>query len=119
MNNGIYQKIERDLTTSTEFKGHFDIIWTPEILTSNKPLNIDHALPAFIALGLGLFPVTLIFLLEIIYYKCKKMTLNKVIGSVPRPVARQVPTLNDAKVVDLESPGQVPEPRQKKKSEVK
>ena len=41
------------------------------------------------------------------------MTLNKVIGSVPRPVARQVPTLNDAKVVDLESPGQVPEQRQR------
>ena len=117
VNNGIYEKIERDITTSTEFKGHFDIIWIPEMLNSNKPLNIDLALPAFIALGLGLIPATLIFLLEIIFFK--KMTLNKVIGSVPRPGSRQVPTLNDPKVVDLESPGRVPERRQKKKSEVK
>ena len=99
MNNGIYQKIERDLTTSTEFKGHFDIIWIPEMLHSNKTLSIDHALPALIALGLGLIPAALIFLLEIIFYK--KMTKNKVVGSVPRPGPRQVPTLNNPRVADL------------------
>ena len=110
VNNGIYEKIERDLTTSTEFKGYFDIMWTPEMLHSNTPLNIDHALPAFIALGLGLIPATVIFLLEITFFK--KMIPNKVIGSVPRPGSRQAPTLNDPKVVDLESPGRAPEQRQ-------
>ena len=111
VNNGIYEKIKRDIITSKEFRGHFyGFIWSPEILTSNKPLNIDHALPAFVALGLGLIPATLIFLLEIIFHKM--MTPNKVIGSVPRPGSRQAPTLNDPKVVDLESPGRAPEQRQ-------
>ena len=98
VNNGIYEKIEMDITTSIEFKRHFDIIWIPEILHSNETLSIDHVLPALIALGLGLILATLIFLLEIIF---RKMTQNKVIGSVPRPVSRLVPTSYAPKVVDL------------------
>ena len=99
VNNGIYQKVENDLTTSSGLRDLFDGFWTPEILRANKPLNIDHALPAIIALGLGLIPATLIFLLEVIFYK--KMTQNMVIGSVPRPVSRQVPTSYDPNVVAL------------------
>ena len=68
------------------------------MLHTNKTLSIDHVLPALIALGLGLILATLIFALEIIF---RKMTQNKVIGPVPRPVSRQAPISYDPKVVDL------------------
>ena len=72
LENGIYQKITRDITTSKAYRGHFHDFWTPEQLRSNKPFTMDHAMPAFIALGLGLIPAILIFLLELVLHLCGK-----------------------------------------------
>ena len=76
MNNGIFIKIERDITTSTAFRGYFDILWIPEMLRPNEPLTTDHALPSFVALGLGLITATLTFSLEVLF--CKKNSANQV-----------------------------------------
>ena len=65
VNNGIYHKVERDVKTSTEFHAWFEGFWTPELLRPNKPLDIDHNIPSFIALGLGLVSSTFIFCLEV------------------------------------------------------
>ena len=64
INSGIYQKIENDVTTSTDYKGYFDILWTPQKLQSNKALTIEHVLPSFFALGFGLIPALMAFVLE-------------------------------------------------------
>ena len=82
VNNGIYQKVERDVTSSTAFRDLFDSFWIPELLRSNKPLNVDHNLPSFIALGLGLISSIIVFLLEVI----RKKSANKIVGSRQRPV---------------------------------
>ena len=81
VNNGIFQKVERDITSSTAFRGLFDGFWIPELLRANKPLNVDHTLPSFIALGLGLISSTFVFLLEVI----QKRRRNHIVGSQPRP----------------------------------
>ena len=84
VNSGIYQKIEKDITTSTAYRGYFDILWTREKLSDNKPLTIDHALPSFIALGLGLIPAIMIFFLELFNHKKKnERALTKVGVSDP------------------------------------
>ena len=72
LENGIYQKITRDITTSKAHRGHFHDFWTPKQLRSNKPFTMDHVMPAFIALGLGLIPATFIFLLELVLNHCGK-----------------------------------------------
>ena len=79
VNSGIYQKIQKDITTSTAFRGHFDILWTREQLQANKPLTMDHALASFITLGLGLIPAILIFFLELFHHK--KKNANQVVLS--------------------------------------
>ena len=83
VNNGIYQKVEREIT-SQDFRDLFDGYWIPEVLRSNKPLNVDHNLPSFIALGLGLIFSIFVFLLEVI----RKKSANKIVGSRPRPLFR-------------------------------
>ena len=64
LNSGIYQKIENDVTSSPAYKGYFDILWTPQKIQSNKALTIEHVLPSFFALGLGLIPAVMAFVLE-------------------------------------------------------
>ena len=71
LTSGIYQKIEKDITTSTAYRGYFDNLWTREQLLANKPLTMDHVLPSFIMLGLGLIPAILIFFLELFHHKKK------------------------------------------------
>ena len=83
VNNGIYQKVERDVTSSTAFRDLFDSFWIPELLRSNKPLNVDHNLPSFIVLGLGLIFPTFVFLFEVIQKKRRNHIVG--IGSQPRP----------------------------------
>ena len=85
VNNGIYQKIERDITTSTAYRIYFDGgFWTPEFLLSNKPLNIYHIMPSIIALGLGLISSIFSFCLE--FFLPQKENANPTIGSRPRLV---------------------------------
>ena len=85
VNNGIYQKVERDVKTSTAFRAYFEGFWTPELLRSNKPLNIDHIIPCLIALGIGLISSMFIFLLEV--FLPKKKSANLIVVSQRRPVS--------------------------------
>ena len=50
-----------------------DIYWIRENLRPNKPLSVDHALPSFIMLGLGIIPAAIIFFVEVFHSKFKKM----------------------------------------------
>ena len=81
MDNGIFHKVERDIKTSTAFKIYFDVFWMPEKLGKNESLKISHALPSFIALGLGLILATFIFSVQILFHK--KKNANQVIGTHP------------------------------------
>ena len=97
VNNGIYQKIERDITTSTAYRGFFDGgFWTPELLLSNKPLNIYHIVPSFIALGLGLISSIFSFSLEVFLFN--KKSANPIVGS--RTSLVPVSDVSDPKRVD-------------------
>ena len=64
--SGIYQKIEKDIKTSTAYKAYFDVFWAPEQLKSTKPFTIQHSIPALIVLGLGLPSAMFIFVLELL-----------------------------------------------------
>ena len=86
VNSGICQKIEKDITTSTAYRGYFDILWTREQLLANKPLTMDHVLPSFIMLGLGLTPAILIFFLELFHHK--KKNANQVVHFPPRALTK-------------------------------
>ena len=86
VNSGIYQKIEKDITTSTAYRGYFDNLWTREQLLANKPLTMDHVLPSFIMLGLGLIPAILIFFLELFHHK--KKNANQVVHFPPRALTK-------------------------------
>ena len=97
VNNGIYQKIERDITSSPAYRIYFDGgFWTPELLLSNKPLNIYHIMPSIIALGLGLISSILSLSLEI--FLPQKKSANPVVGSPPRLVSES--DVSDLKRVD-------------------
>ena len=76
LESGIYQKIEKDIKTSKAHRGYFNVFWTREKLRPNKPFTIDHAIPAFLVLGLGLTPATLIFVLELVQHSCRKKRTN-------------------------------------------
>ena len=73
--------MEKEIKTSMAYRGQFDVFWIPEQLRSNKPFTIDHAIPAFLVLGLGLTPATIVFLLELVQHFCRKKTTDKASGS--------------------------------------
>lgn len=75
--SGIYQKIEKDIKTSTAYKAYFDVFWAPEQLKSNKPFTIQHSIPALIVLGLGLPSAMFIFVLELLRNLYQKKMLRK------------------------------------------
>ena len=75
--SGIYQKIEKDIKTSTAYKAYFDVFWAPEQLKSNKPFTIQHSIPALIVLGLGLPSAIVIFVLELLGHLYQKKMLSK------------------------------------------
>ena len=92
LNSGIYQKIENDVTSSTAYKGYFDILWTPQKIQSNKALTIEHLLPSFFALGLGLIPAGIAFVLEFFSRRQKVSNPSKQHGTKAYiPIMRQVP----------------------------
>ena len=96
VNNGIFQKMERDITTSTAFKMYFDVLWTPETLSKNESLKMSHVLPSFIALGLGLFLASLIFSMEILFHK--KWNANQVFGTHSSPVSQ--PDISNSIIIE-------------------
>ena len=71
--SGIYQKIEKDNKAMKAYQKYFDLFWTREKLRSKKPLKIDHVMPAFGLLAIGLITSTTIFILELASYFYKKM----------------------------------------------
>ena len=73
--------MEKEIKTSMAYRGQFDVFWIPEQLRSNKPFTIDHAIPAFLVLGLGLTPATIVFLLELMQHFCRKKTTDMAFGS--------------------------------------
>lgn len=98
VNNGIYQKVERDIKTSTAFRVLFEGFWTPELLRPNKPLDIDHNMPSFIVLSLGLISSTFIFCWEV--FLGKKKRANPIVRSQPRPVTVSQSDVSDSERVD-------------------
>ena len=119
VNSGIYQKIERDITTvETAHRELFDMQWVPEQLRSTTPFTIDHALPSFIALGTGLILATLVWFSELCK-QCKNKsknqvvgtgkkpnTLNSTVGSHPRAIS-EVDVPDTKKVGDLQNNGKL------------
>lgn len=77
VSSGIHQKMEKDITTSKAFRGHFDdAFWVPQQLLTNKSLTMGHATPAFIILGLGLMPALISFLIELLHHQYKGKTAS-------------------------------------------
>ena len=95
VNNGIYQKVEKDLITSSAFRDWFDGFWTPELLRANKPLTIYHILPSFMELGLGLIFSAFVFSLEVFVPPKKSGNQTLTIVSQPTPVIN--PDVSDPK----------------------
>ena len=95
VNNGIYQKVEKDLTTSSAFRDWFDGFWAPELLRANKPLTIYHILPSFMELGLGFIFSAFVFSLEVLGPQKKSGNQTLTIVSQPTPVIN--PDVSDPK----------------------
>ena len=62
-NNGIYHKLDRDI--STAYRDLFDFQWIPKQLGQIDPLTIGHTLPSFFVVGIGLTLATFVFILEL------------------------------------------------------
>ena len=97
LHSGIYHKFQNDIKTSKMFRRYYtDIYWIRENMRPNKPLSVDHALPSFIMLGLGIIPAAIIFFVEVFHSKFKKE--RDIAGTDPGPSQPQenarVPTLN-------------------------
>ena len=73
---GIRQKMEKDITTSKAFRGHFEF-WVPLHLPTNETLTMGHVIPAFIILGLGLLLATIPFIFELFHHYCQGKTVAK------------------------------------------
>ena len=67
---GISQKMEKDFTTSLAYRGHFEeAFWKYSgTMHSNKPLTLQHVLPSFMALGLGLILSIIVFMSEMLLF---------------------------------------------------
>ena len=78
LNNGIYHKVERDI--STAYRDLFDIQWVPKQLGKTDPLTIGHILPSFFVLGIGLTLATFVFILELCKQGKKKSKDQNVVS---------------------------------------
>ena len=74
MASGIYQKMEKDITTAKAFRQHFkEAFWTGNgTVRGNTPLTMWHVSPSFIFLGFGLVPSLVAFFLELLYHLSEK-----------------------------------------------
>ena len=80
LHSGIYHKFDNDIMTSKTYQRYFfDNYWIRENLRPNKPLTIDHAVPSFMMLGLGIIPAAIIFFLEVLLHKFKKSPTSKML----------------------------------------
>ena len=113
LHSGIYHKFEKDIKTSKNYRRYFtDIYWIRENLRPNKPLSVDHTLPSFIMLGLGIIPATIIFFLEVFHSKFKKK--KEVTGSDSGPSRPQENTpANPNRPIIVSQQSQEPEAKGK------
>ena len=66
LSTGIYQKMEREVTTSTALKGYFEeAFWVPEHVSVTKPLSLSHLLVVFLIIIVCNFTSFLIFIVEL------------------------------------------------------
>ena len=84
LESGIYHKIEKDIKTSKAHGGYFNVFWTPKKLKSTEPFTIEHAIPAFLVLGLGLPTAIITFLLEFL----RKKKINRTSESIALSISK-------------------------------
>ena len=72
-NTGIYQKMLKDVTTSTELRAHFEeAFWVPNKMRTTSVLTMKHLLMMFLMLVVLLAVSIAIFLCEIFVKKNNK-----------------------------------------------
>ena len=78
---GIKQKMERVVKTSPQFRDHFEgAFWTPEKVLRNEVITVDHILPCFMLLTVGLFLATIAIVPELLFGKSKLMGSSNAIS---------------------------------------
>ena len=66
VNTGIYQKMEKDVTTSQALRPHFEeAFWTPDSSRTSTVLSMNHLLVPFLMLLVLLVVSVVIFLCEL------------------------------------------------------
>ena len=74
---GILKKMERDITTSKDFRAHFEF-WAPQqLLRNEETLTMGHAVPAFIIFGFGLLCASVAFVVEFVHQHRREKIATK------------------------------------------
>ena len=74
IDTGVFQKMERDVTTSTALKGYFEeAFWVPGELRATTPLSMSHLLVVFLIIVIFNSISIMIFLGELCHAGRKKM----------------------------------------------
>ena len=81
---GTFKQMEREIITSKEFSGHFEIFWKSTNEAKIDTLHFEHVLPSLILLGCGLGPAMVAFLMELLKHSYKK-------GPAPGSISRKRP----------------------------
>ena len=69
---GTFQQMEKEITTSKEFRGHFEMFWKYTNEAKIAVLKFDHILPSLILLACGLGPATVALCLELLHHSWNK-----------------------------------------------
>ena len=73
--------MERVVKTSPQFRDHFEgAFWTPEKVLRNEVITVDHILPCFMLLTVGLFLATVAIVPELLFGKSKRMRTSNAIS---------------------------------------
>ena len=70
--SGTFQQMEKEISTSKEFRGHFENFWKWTHEARIDTLYFDHVLPSLILLACGLGPATVAFFLELLHHSWKR-----------------------------------------------
>ena len=73
--------MERVVKTTPQFRDHFEgAFWTPEKVLRNEVITVDHILPCFMLLTVGLFLATVAIVPELLFGKSKLMRTSNAIS---------------------------------------
>ena len=90
VNTGIYQKMEKDVTTSQALRPHFEeAFWVPDSFHTSTVLSMNHVLVLFLVLVVLLVVSVVIFLCELALKK-KDVDLQAEHGKGPEEIEIQV-----------------------------